>query len=215
MLTFCHLFLGSTGCQTAWVGKHHGLVVQMFEVALPHPPYVRAPGWETATLISFLLLQITAPPFLVCALRYLMGSAVQQLSGVEALRAAGWKVWVGFALHMCAFVCTRNWSLQNFWRAPVLWNGVWWAEEETMEIYCPWILIMRRSQQRWWVRQVTRQLLNIQVAKVNNLKMCSVQKSVNRRVDSWILVHTSWWSFMLSRSTRPTSTPLYTQREST
>ena len=24
--------------------KHHGLVVQMFEVALPHPLYVRAPG---------------------------------------------------------------------------------------------------------------------------------------------------------------------------
>lgn len=123
---------------------------------------------------------------------YLMGSVVQQLSGVEALRAAGWKVWVGFCFAHVCFVCTRNWSLQNIWRAPVLWNGVWWAEEETMEIYCSWILIKTRSEQRWWVRQVTWQLLNIQIAKANNLKLCSVQKSINRRVDSWSLLHTSW-----------------------
>ena len=68
ILTFCHLLLGSTGCQTAWVGKHHSLVIQMFEVALPRPPYVRVPGWETATLISFWLPPITALPFCVCAL---------------------------------------------------------------------------------------------------------------------------------------------------
>lgn len=57
--------LGERGSQSSWqpvicfwslrdakhpgLGKRRGLVIQMFEAMSPHPPCVRAPGWEAVT----------------------------------------------------------------------------------------------------------------------------------------------------------------------